>query len=457
MWTCIPNNEIDSFFKEYDSLQDIAHDIFLYSANGLVFVPRLFYKNYPKHTKVLEYSENNFQKVKFKFTKELRENQIPIVETLLKMFYKNKQINGIIKLPPGIGKTVMAIYLASKLELKTLIIVDNDNLLKQWIKAFIEFTDLQPKDIGIIKQKFMITTTPVSISLVQTLVSQIKRNMKKIFKTIDSAGYGLIIYDEVHSTSSAPKFAKASLLFRTKNILGLSATPFQTGAAEILMKNTIGDIIYETKSYELKPTYIINYYNSNLSNIYSTKLLKINDYIKKKAFYNSILVKSETYFKVIIDLVKKRLNEGHVILILCLTKEQVRQISNKLTEEGIENKKFYGDEKKDFDKSSTKVLIVTYAYAGKGFDFEQLSCLILATNLSGKKSLIQVIGRILRKHSSKLPPIVDDLIDLDFPTFLLPEVRFKKSIIVSEFKCNIIENMIETKQEKEHASGKLLR
>jgi len=81
--------------------------------------------------------------------------------------------------------------------------------------------------------------------------------MHKNFGLIDSAKIGLVIYDEVHNTSSSSKFAKASLLFRTKNFLGFIGDTIQSGIAEILMKNTIGEIIYETKHYELKPNIYI--------------------------------------------------------------------------------------------------------------------------------------------------------------------------------------------------------
>jgi len=439
VWTFIYKHDLENFLNKYPQLAEIFNDIALYDMEDRIYFPRLFYKNYPECLDVFRGSkQHEFQRVNFKFTQKLRANQIPIVNYLLNYYQKNNnQINGIAKMPPGTGKTVMAIYLASKIGLKTMVIVDNDNLLKQWVKAFLDFTDLTEEDIGIIKQKFFVTDTPVTVALVQTLLSRIKQDLSRNFSLIDKAEYGLVIYDEVHATSSAPKFAKASLLFRTQNILGLSATPFQTGTAEILMKNTIGDIIFETKDYDMKPKYVLNYYDSGLTSKYSYALSRQPDYIKRKAFYNSIIVKSKEYYNLIVNLVKKRLEEGHVIMILCFTKEQVKTISERLTVEGVENRRFYGDEKEDVDKDNVKVLIVTYAYAGKGFDFKQLSSLILAVNLAGKKSLIQVIGRILRKHDEKLSPVVDDLIDLAFTSIFIPDTKVKIKIIKDEFHCDI--------------------
>jgi len=452
LWCYITKQNLESYLYRYPVLAENFNEVCLYQNGDNLFFPRLFYKSFPDPSLKLFTSTKPYMKQTFfKFTGKLRPEQVEIVNSVLATYNKNGMINGIIKGRPGIGKTVIAVYLSAKLGVKTCIVVDTEPLLKQWVAAFKEFTDLKETEIGIIKQKLFSTDTPISIAFVQTLISKVKTNLPKAFEEMEKAGFGLVLFDEVHSTSSAPKFSRASLLFRTVNILGLSATPFQSGIAEILMKNTIGEIIFENKHYELKPKYVLNYYDSKTPGKYSFVMSKMNDYIKRKAFYNSIIVKSPIYFDLIVSLVKRRLLEEHIIMILCFTKQQVLLISEKLTNLGIENRKFYGDEKEKVDKENVKVLIVTYAFAGKGFDFAQLSCLILATNLAGKKSLIQVIGRILREYKGKIPPVVDDLIDLCFPSMFLPDVKAKKSIVKEEFSCEIID----VKFEDDGLSGEL--
>jgi len=132
--------------------------------------------------------------------------------------------------------------------------------------------------------------------------------------------------------------------------------------------------------------------------------------------------------------------EGHRIMILCFTKIQVTTISELLTERGIENTMFYGDQREITYKE--KVLVATYSYAGKGFDYKELSCLILACPLAGKKSLIQVVGRILRRDLNKLNPVVIDLADLSVPGFTVPEIRMKRKVISDEFSCKIIDEYL---------------
>jgi len=65
--------------------------------------------------------------------------------------------------------------------------------------------------------------------------------------------------------------------------------------------------------------------------------------------------------------------------------------------------------------------------------------LILACPLAGRKSLIQVIGRILRKDEEKVSPVVIDLADLSVPNFTVPEIRMKKRVVSDEFDCKIVE------------------
>jgi len=334
-------------------------------------------------------------------------------------------------------KTVLSVYLASQLKIKTLIIVDNQNLMKQWIEAFLKFTNLKVEDIGIIQKKAFGVDKNVIIAMAQTLLRKVKTKIHENFAIIDKAGIGLVVYDEVHATSSAPIFSKVSLLFRTRNILGLSATPFQTGLSEVLMKNTVGNIISESKKYDTKPEYRLLYYKSNLDNKKVYVMNKLDDYLKKKSFYNKVIIESKSYQNLIVDQTRSMVSKGHRVMILCFTKVQVTTLSGLLTQSGITNTMFYGDQKEiNYDE---KVLVATYSFAGRGFDYKELSCLILACPLAGKKSLIQVIGRILRKDEEKVSPVVIDLADLSVPNFTVPEIKMKHKIISDEFDCKIVE------------------
>lgn len=67
------------------------------------------------------------------------------------------------------------------------------------------------------------------------------------------------------------------------------------------------------------------------------------------------------------------------------------------------------------------------------FDFKELSSLIYACPLSGKVSLIQTAGRVLRECRGKQTPKVAFLVDMTFPTYFLPEINRAKKIFQTEF------------------------
>ena len=56
---------------------------------------------------------------------------------------------------------------------------------------------------------------------------------------------------------------------------------------------------------------------------------------------------------------------------------------------------------------------------------------------------IQTSGRILRKVNiedyKKKSPIVDDLIDVGFPSIFIPDLKAKKKVMKEEFNCEIID------------------
>ena len=125
--------------------------------------------------------------IESKFKGSLREYQYDPVNTYLKACKDPLKRGGILQLPPGWGKTVMALYILSKLNVKTLIIVHKDFLLNQWKERIQEYID--NVTIGIIKQKQIQTDNDIVIASLQSI------SMKDYPKnTFDD--FGLTIIDE---------------------------------------------------------------------------------------------------------------------------------------------------------------------------------------------------------------------------------------------------------------------
>ncbi len=124
-------------------------------------------------------------KVDFEFQGTLRGTQVEVAKVALK---KIKSIGGgILQLHTGYGKTVLALYLASMLKVKVLILVHKTFLMDQWYDRIKKFTNA---NIGIIRQKKTdVEGKDIVIGMLQS-VSMIDYD-PEIFK-----GYGLLLVDE---------------------------------------------------------------------------------------------------------------------------------------------------------------------------------------------------------------------------------------------------------------------
>lgn len=335
------------------------------------------------------------------------------------------------------GKTVLGAWGTCLTKQKTLIILDNSILIDQWRKAYIDFTNLTEDDIGIFQGKNVEIDKPVVITMVQTLLAKQKSDMKGWYEQIKEAGFGLVYYDEVHATASGPKYALASLFINTRNVIGWSATPYAHGINKILLSNCIGDLIYSAKEYETIPEVNFIKYDSGLGRKHMYRISRSKDYVKMIAFYNSIVWQSQSYLDKIYEITFNLEKKGHCTLIIASTLKQVDAIVQHLKSNGLEAIPFHASER-ELDRDKDRILVGTQKFISKGFDYDELSALIYATPLKGKISLIQTIGRILRRKEGKLEPCVYDIIDIGFGQQFVSTILTKKSILRKEFGEDII-------------------
>ena len=90
-------------------------------------------ENYKKH-----------KTVKFKSNITLHKEQAKIIAAL------DDKTNGIIISPPGSGKTIIALELIARLGLPTLILVNRNQLLSQWVERVEQFLGIPKTQIGVI-------------------------------------------------------------------------------------------------------------------------------------------------------------------------------------------------------------------------------------------------------------------------------------------------------------------
>lgn len=359
--------------------------------------------------KIIEYLPN--KNINIKFNGKLRDYQEEIVVKMLDIYKpKNKYADyggGIICIPPGRGKTVIAINIISKLQVKTIIVVNKDFLLNQWKERLQEYTP--NVSIGVIKQKiFDVDNRDVVILMAQT-------GMKRDFtdeQLEKLSEFALVIFDEVHHFA-AKEFSKVLKKFQGKYLLGLSATPEREDKLEKVFYWFLGDIKYRESINKDTETLIkIKQFTSEdekFKNEYNkwNKELNIQGMITN---LTQIQERNNVIVNIIIDLLDKEPERR--ILLLSHRLAHIHNLNDLLKQKNKQCGLYIGGMSKDDLKKSEdfNIILGTYDMASEGLDISSLDTLILATPKCG---IIQTIGRILRKekHMYKYKPLVIDVVD----------------------------------------------
>lgn len=130
--------------------------------------------------------------------------------------------NGVVVLPCGAGKTVVALGVMHRLQTKTLILTTNTVAVHQWRQEILDKTDLGPDDVGEYtgEEKHV---CPVTITTYQMLTWRRNRTDSfEHFGLFSKENWGLVVYDEVHLLP-APIFRVTAEL-QARRRLGLTAT-----------------------------------------------------------------------------------------------------------------------------------------------------------------------------------------------------------------------------------------
>lgn len=129
---------------------------------------------------------------------------------------------GVLVLPCGAGKTVIAMGCMARLKTHTLILTTNVTAVKQWKQELLDKTDLQEDQIGLYTGDSK-AINPITIATYQILTYRRDKEAPfEHFKIFEASNWGLIIYDEVHMLPAPIFRAVAELQARRR--LGLTAT-----------------------------------------------------------------------------------------------------------------------------------------------------------------------------------------------------------------------------------------
>jgi superfamily II DNA or RNA helicase len=390
-----------------DSKEEPGFPVFLESSKKIYI---------PKHYGLHKYGTPLTNKIKngdvisddVVFNGSLRSTQTGPVQTFLEKARDPMHMGGILQLPPGWGKTVMALYIFAVLRTKTLVIVHKDFLLKQW-KERIEYY-LPNARIGLIKQnKFQTDDCDIVLGSLQTIC---KRDLK------EDLGFGFVIVDECHHMG-AQVFSQAFHKLNFKYSLGLSATVTRIDGLTKVFKWFIGDVVFKAKrdvSGEIDLVVKKEIFCDD-NPAYKQVLSLYNGKPNMARMLNNICeYKPRTYFLVDQLFVVLNMEPSRNVIILSDRRQHLIDIKDRIINvksSFVDKIGFYvgGMKSDDLAISETKqILLGTYNMVSEGFDLPKLDTLLMA---SPKSQVEQSIGRIQRQlPKDRLhTPIVIDIID----------------------------------------------
>jgi superfamily II DNA or RNA helicase len=299
--------------------------------------------------------------------------------------FLNKNGSILLALHVGFGKSILSLYLACQIRLKTLILVHRVILIDQWVDSI--KTYCQDANIGKFPFK---DEDDTNFDFVVMNIVNIPKLSFDILKT-----FGLIIVDECHLISTE-HFSKSLQYLTPRYLIGLSATPYRKdgmdkildiyfGPDKLIEHLKIEHVVYKIQTSYQPPILVQRNGQIDWNHIIDSQ--------SKHEKRNDMIVQIASFFK------------DRYILILCKRKEQVNVLCQKLLSLNESVTRLIGNDKQ-FDKNA-RILIATINKAGVGFSHDILDTLILASDV--EEYYIQYLGRITRRPDVK--PIIFDIID----------------------------------------------
>lgn len=146
----------------------------------------------------------------WQFDHQLRDYQVNCINDTL------ESRGGIISLPTGAGKTVIALNLIHNISAQSIVFVHTKQLLYQWRDRIKEILGVEPGIIGDNEW----SEGPITVATMQTLNSKGTDKLDQ--------NYGVGIFDECHRTAAAQTMQEVGLNITPMWRIGLSATPWRS-------------------------------------------------------------------------------------------------------------------------------------------------------------------------------------------------------------------------------------
>lgn len=294
----------------------------------------------------------------------------------------NRTRSILISLYTGAGKSLLAIFLASKLKYKTMIICHRITIMNQWKESIQKSCPLA--SVQIVDGK---DTLKEDIDFYIMNITNVQKKSEEELKNI-----GLVIVDEAHCMCT-DNTCQSLLNFYPKYLIGLTATPEN-------VKNNLLHYFYGSEWVVRKM-----YRPHNVYLIESLFKPEMKDNGRGTIDWNSVLQSqalSTDFNQIIIEII--RYFHNRTFFVLCKRKDQTMYLYKQLKNLG-ENVDIYIANAKTYDDKA-RILVSSYSKGGVGMDCPKMDALIIGSDVM--ENVIQYIGRVFRREHTV--PIIFDIL-----------------------------------------------
>lgn len=378
-----------------------------------VFTETAEYLYVPKHYGIGEFgpiteSKRDVPKTHpsfWEFSGSIRENQKEVVNSYL----CPEPRDGIISLQTGGGKTVCALYIASQIQMPTIVLVHNTFLRDQWIDRIKSF--LPKARIGTIQGEVVdVEDRDIVVAMLQSVC--MKEYAPNTFKS-----FGLVIVDECHHIASEA-FSQSLSKLTSKHMLGLSATPERKDKLMYVINWFLGPMLYRSNTADKVDEKVrVEVYDFDPKDDEYNAII----YNNQGVMFTTLMINKVAEYKPRNDLIMNLLDdlaqEDRQILVLTDRVEHTKTLLESLPDKVKEQACILGSKVKATERAkfceSKKILIATYAMCKEGFDVATLNTLVMATS---RPDVDQIVGRIMRTEKTKrtVDPLIIDIVDPAF-------------------------------------------
>lgn len=322
---------------------------------------------------------------------------------------------GIFVAPPGVGKTIVGIFMVAKRARSTLILVHRKPLLDQWVAQLSLFLGIEPKEIGQFGGGKHTANGRLDVAMIQSLVH--KGAVNDLV-----ANYGHVIVDECHHLP-ASSFERVLAEVKARYVTGLTATPYRRDGHQAIIHMQCGPVRFavKPKTEAAQRSFLHRLICRDTS--FQSKVSKSDASITD--IYAALAADKERN-QLILDDVVDCLRAGRSPILLTERRDHLEYFAARLRpmvrhliilQGGMSAKERRNttEQLATIRGGAERLILATGRYIGEGFDDARLDTLFLALPVSWKGTLVQYTGRLHRLHPGKIEVRIFDYVDRGVP------------------------------------------